>query len=149
MAHLYRALDVANYFLFTAQKDGELLSNLKVQKLVYYSQGISLALHGKPIFSDPIKAWSYGPVVTALYGRYKKYGMGGIPADPSFKPEKIDLETKKLLDEIYTVFGQFSATRLIDFTHSDQCWKGAHPNKIITHKAMQESLKKYLKHGKK
>ena len=149
MVRLYKALDIANYFLFKAGKDGELISNLKLQKLVYYAQGIHLALYGKPIFNDPIKAWTYGPVVPSLYGRYKKHGMGNVPLDPSFDPKKIDQKTKDFLDEIYTAFGQFSATRLIDFTHSDQCWKDAHPNKIITHKAMQESLKKYLKNGKK
>lgn len=146
---LYRALDIANYFLYRAEKDGELISNLKVQKLIYYAQGIHLALYGAPLFNDPIKAWAYGPVVPSLYRKYKKYAMGGVPADRFFDPDLIDEKSKGFLDEIYTAFGQFSATRLIDFTHSDQCWKDANPNKIITHKAMQDSLKKYLKNGKK
>lgn len=149
MAKIYKALDIANYFLFKAEKDEELISNLKVQKLIYYAQGIHLALFGKPIFEDPIKAWTYGPVVPSLYGRYKKYGTGNVPPDPAFDPETIDSKTRGFLDEIYMAFGQFSAGRLIDFTHSDQCWEDAHPNKVISHKAMQESLKKYLRNGKK
>jgi uncharacterized phage-associated protein len=153
MEHIYSALEIANYFLFKAAKDEELLSNLKVQKLIYYAQGIHLAIYGTPIFKEPIVAWAYGPVVRGLYSIYKKYGAGGILPDESFNPKSIDKETREYLDEIYTAFGQFSATRLMDFTHTDQCWKDAwkdtNPNKIITHKSMQESLKKYLKSDKK
>jgi uncharacterized phage-associated protein len=141
----YTALDIANYFLYKAAKDEELLSNLKLQKLVYYAQGIHLADCGTPIFKDIIKAWAYGPVVPGLYKAYKEYGAGAIPADKSFDPKSIDKDTREFLDEIYKVFGQFSATRLMDFTHTDQCWKDAHPNGIITHKSMQGCLKKYLK----
>jgi uncharacterized phage-associated protein len=149
MGKIYNALDIANYFLFKAAKDEELLSNLKLQKLVYYAQGIHLAYDGTPLFKDIIKAWTYGPVVPGLYKAYKEYGAGAIPADESFNPKNIDKDTKEFLDEIYKAFGQFSATRLMDFTHTDQCWKDAHPNGIITHKSMQECLKKYLKNDKK
>jgi uncharacterized phage-associated protein len=149
MAHIYRALDVANYFLFKGQKDEDLISNLKLQKLVYYAQGIHLALYGKPLFKEHIKAWNYGPVIPELYFRYNKHEANGISPDQGFKETQIDKETRVFLDEIYTVFGQFSAKRLIDFTHNDQCWKDARPNGIITHKAMQNCLKKYLRHGKK
>ena len=149
MGKIYTALDIANYFLFKAAGEEELLSNLKLQKLVYYAQGIHLAYDGTPLFKDIIKAWTYGPVVPGLYKVYKEYGAGAIPADESFNPKNIDKDTKKFLDEIYKVFGQFSATRLMDFAHTDQCWIDAHPNRIITHKSMRESLKKYLKNDKK
>jgi uncharacterized phage-associated protein len=149
MNQIYNVLDIANYFLFKAAKEEELLSNLKLQKLIYYAQGIHLAYQGTPIFKDIIKAWAYGPVVPGLYRAYKKYGAGGIPADESFNPKSIDKDMREFLDEIYKAFGQFSASRLMDFTHTDQCWKDAHPNGIISHKAMQESLKKYLKSDKK
>lgn len=149
MNQIYNALDIANYFLFKAAKEEELLSNLKLQKLIYYAQGIHLAYGGTPIFKDIIKAWTYGPVVPGLYKAYKKYGAERIPADESFNPKSIDKDMREFLDEIYKAFGQFSATRLIDFTHIDQCWKDAHPNGIISHKAMQKSLKKYLKSDKK
>lgn len=150
MSIKYSAYDIANYFLWKAQKENqELLSNLKLQKLVYYAQGIHLALYGTPIFKDQIKAWAYGPVISELYGIYKQYGAGGIPPDESFDPEIIDKDIKEFLDEIYTAFGQFSATRLMEFTHEDQCWSDAYPNKVITHKSMGKSLKKYLKNGKK
>ncbi len=149
MKGTYDVLDIANYFLFKAEKDEELLSNLKLQKLLYYAQGIHLAIYGTPIFKEQIKAWNYGPVIPAVYGKFKEYASGGIPADPGFDPDSISEDMREFLDEIYKIFGQFSAVRLMDITHSDQCWKDAHPNGIITHKAMEKCLKKYLRNDKK
>lgn len=142
----YSALDIANYFLFKAQEeDQELLSNLKLQKLVYYAQGIYLAIHGKPLFEDRIEAWGYGPVVPSLYHRYKIHGAGGIPADPDFNPTSIDKNTLDFLDEIFVAFGQFSAIRLMEIAHSDKCWKEAGSGNEIPLAAMETCLKKYLK----
>lgn len=144
----YTAFDIANYFLFKARADEELISNLKLQKLVYYAQGLHLAEEGAPLFDEIIAAWTYGPVVLQLYDKYKKYKALGIPADKLFDPNCIDSDTKEFLDEVYTVFGQFSALRLKDLTHSDKCWKDAQPtNGLITHKAMRETLKKYIEDG--
>lgn len=141
----YTAEDIANYFLYKAQKDNqELISNLKLQKLVYYAQGIHLAMHGRPIFRDDIRAWNYGPVVPELYQKYKNKGAKGILPDVSFNPKTIDNSMKIFLDEIYIAFGQFSAVRLMELSHSDNCWKDARPDKVIKHSAMATDLKKYL-----
>jgi uncharacterized phage-associated protein len=150
MTTKYTALDIANYFLYKAQEEGqELLSNLKLQKLVYYAQGLHLVLHdGQPLFEDTIEAWNYGPVVPDLYHRYKEWSANGIPANINFNHETIDSETKTFLDEIYEVFGQFSAIRLMNLSHSDKCWiDAADIGGEITCAAMQNGLKKYLKNG--
>ena len=66
------AVDVARYFLAQSDDDaGDIISNLKLQKLLYYAQGVTLALTGKPLFSDPIEAWQHGPVVPSVYRLYK------------------------------------------------------------------------------
>lgn len=141
--------DIANYFLFKSAKEGENgepMSNMKLQKLVYYAQGLHLVLFNSPLFPEKIKAWEHGPVVPQLYHKYKKCGAGGIPCDGSFKISKIKKSTRNFLDEVYTVFGQFSAIGLRDLTHSDTCWKEARPsNGEITEAAMTSCLKKYVK----
>lgn len=147
MKSLYSAYDIANYFLYKAKKDQELISNLKLQKLVYYAQGLHLASLGTSLFKEKIRAWNYGPIIPELYAKYKSFGAGGIPPDKSFVPNSIGDNTREFLDDIYNAFGQFSATRLMELTHSEECWKDAHPNKIIHHQAMSIELKKYLKNG--
>ncbi len=142
----YTASDIANYFLFKAQEeDQELLSNLKLQKLVYYAQGLHLAIYGGPLFDDRIEAWQYGPVIPSLYHEYKHYGASGIPALDSYDPPIIDAETIDFLDEVYEFMGQYSAIRLMEMAHSDDCWIDAGIGNIITCDAMKNDLKKYLK----
>lgn len=138
--------DIADYFLGKAYRDDECLSNMKLQKLIYYAQGLHLIFYGSALFPEQIKAWEHGPVVPQLYHKYKKFGASGIPIDILAKEPSIKKDTKKFLDEVYSVFGQFSATRLRDITHSDECWKEARPtNGTITHDAMRKSLRKYVK----
>ena len=55
--------DVAKYFLALTDEDaGDLISNLKLQKLVYYAQGFHLALFDTPMFGEPIEAWTHVPL---------------------------------------------------------------------------------------
>ena len=144
----YDVFDIANYFLFKAQADEqELLSNMKLQKLVYYAQGLHLVVFDKPLFNDSIEAWTYGPVVPRLYHEYKKFDKGGIPPYDGFDPSKIDKVTQDFLDEVYTVFGQFSAIRLMEISHSDKCWKEAGMGNEITIESMKKDLRKYLSNG--
>lgn len=141
------ALDVAKYFLFKASEDNDLLSNLKLQKLVYYAQGLFLAETGSPLFSEKVEAWTYGPVIPDLYHNYKNHGADAIPVDPIFKPNTITPEIRSFLDEIYTVFGQFSGPRLIEISHSDDCWSEDIVGNVITHEEMAKALKRYIKNG--
>jgi uncharacterized phage-associated protein len=149
----YSACDIADYFLWKAQEENqELLSHMKLQKLVYYAQGLYLAIFEKPLFEDKINAWTYGPVVESLYHDYKIHGASGIPANPSFDPRLLDVNTREFLDDVFKAFGQFSAIRLMEISHTDQCWidskpTDSQPAKEITHDAMRDCLKKYIKNG--
>lgn len=133
------ARDVARYFLAKADPDaGDTISNLKLQKLCYYAQGFALALAGKPLFPETIEAWEHGPVVPTLYHAYKSNGSSAIP------PEPIDLQTypsavAELLDDVYKVYGQYSAWKLRNMTHDEPPWKDARAGDgIITHTSMQQ-----------
>ena len=134
------ANDIANYFLSLPDDDaGDSISNLKLQKLCYYAQGFHLAMYDKPLFDDDIEAWQHGPVVESLYHKYKGCGSGAIPP-----AEKLDLalyskEIKELLNEIYQVYGQFSAWKLRELTHAEPPWKEAYDKgaATISHKSMK------------
>ena len=106
-----------------------------------------MALYNEPLFSQRIEAWQYGPVVPELYHYYKDNCSNGISANNNFDPLSIDGETRSFLDEIYEVFGQFSAVQLMKYTHSDRCWIDAGIGNEITIEAMKIDLKKYLKDG--
>ena len=70
--------DVANYFIGLSLKnkldtDGtvEGITNLKLQKILYFAQCAYLALYDKPLFEDEVLAWEYGPVISSVYNKYK------------------------------------------------------------------------------
>ena len=148
MATQYKAIDIAEYFLWKADQDNqELLSNMKLQKLLYYAQGLFLVVNDSLLFKEKIEAWTYGPVIPNLYHFYKEYGANGIPANSGFDPLLIDEDTRDILDEIYEVFGQFSAIRLMEIAHSDKCWEDTDIGNEISIDSMKKCLKKYLKNG--
>jgi len=135
--------DVAEYFLAqTDEEAGDLISNLKLQKLVYYAQGFHLAMFGRPLFKERIEAWTHGPVVVPLYRKYKVFADGPIPRPKDFDVETLDLETRELLDEVYKVYGQYSAWKLRNLSHEDPPYQEGlkSPGAIIS----SESLQKYF-----
>ena len=115
--------DVAHYLLAQMDIDaGDLISNLKLQKLVYYAQGFALALYSRPLFSERIEAWTHGPVVPDLYHEYKGFGSEALPFPSGYDFSNFDAQTRELLDEVYATYGQFSAWKLRDMTHSEPPW---------------------------
>jgi uncharacterized phage-associated protein len=146
------ARTVANYYLSLLDENaGDTLSNLKIQKLVYYAQGFHLAMFGVPLFGDSIEAWQHGPVVPTLWRTFNKYGAGSIPMDEArtFKDENVteDLfneQQKELLNEVWTVYGQFSGWKLRNMTHDEYPWKSTFQNCEISHDKMKSYFKTLL-----
>jgi uncharacterized phage-associated protein len=140
--------DIARYFLAQVNEDeGDLISNLKLQKLVYYAQGFHLALFDTPLFNEPIEAWTHGPVVPELYHHYKQYEPGPIelPSDVNF--DIYSGPKKDFLNEIYNALGQFSAWKLRNMTHAEPPWLDASATAgVITHDAMRNYFKTRIKH---
>ena len=93
---------------------------LKLQKLLYYCQGYSLALTGKPAFPEPIEAWKYGPVVNSVYQEYKKYNGGIIPIDKIISNNCIDETTSAIARMVVDYKGRLSGTTLANATHKEK-----------------------------
>src|SRR4051812_7192136 len=106
------AIDAAKYLLTLDDQDaGDLTSNLKLQKLLYYAQGVNLALRDAPLFDDKIEAWQHGPVSPPVYHEYKSHGGDPIPRPEDFNPLSLPEADRDILNEVHTVYGQFSAWR--------------------------------------
>lgn len=145
---MYKAYYIAEWFLARNRKDlidgsDEAISNLKLQKLLYYAQGCTLALTGEPLFDDEILAWEHGPVVPEIYHKYKKNGANGIPYDSNFDYRSLDPRTAAILEEVYQEFGQYSAWKLRNMTHQETPWKKTKKNDVISN----ELIKDYFIHN--
>ena len=131
----YAAQDVALWFLnyvrsLNSEEDEEHLSNLKLQKLLYYAQGTYLAIKGKPLFGEEIQHWTHGPVVPAVYYKYCSNRGNPIPYDETFSAD-MDNETNSILAQVYETFGQYSAWGLRNLSHSETPWISTKTNEVI------------------
>lgn len=141
-----KATDVAKWFLYRNKIDydlgytDELISNLKLQKLLYYAQGCVLALTGKPLFDEEIYAWEHGTVVPEIYHKYKSYGKNGIELkdEDNFDINIFDDDTIKILESVYDEFGQYSAWKLRNMTHEETPWLKTLKNCIIKKELIKE-----------
>lgn len=134
--NLISASEVAKWFLARnnvamAEDGAENISNLKLQKLLYYAQGVYLAITGKPLFYDNIVAWKHGPVVVDVYHEYKEFGANGITLSDDFVDPHFNEETESILEDVYNEFGQFSAWKLREMTHNEDPWKETEQSKVI------------------
>lgn len=125
--------DIAKYFLIRAQEDGELISPLKMQKMVYFAYAAYLrSKKGKEkLFNEKIEAWPNGPVVPSLYQELKVYGSGPINslkyADISIDEFKKNAPTEvlELLNGVYETCSQFTAFELTMVSHQEKAWQEA------------------------
>lgn len=144
------SIDVAKFFLAQSNEEaGDLVSNLKLQKLVYYAQGFHLAVYDEPLFDDAIEAWTHGPVVPVVYHHFKHHGSGSIPVPDDFNPTVFTQEQFELLNEVQQIYGQYSAWRLREMTHEEAPWRlnfepGA-MSKVIPAESMQSFFKTLVK----
>jgi uncharacterized phage-associated protein len=142
----YDAKNVAKYFIYLASKnvvgdneEREGITNLKLQKILYFAQAYYLAKLDKPLFENPILAWEYGPVVSEVYRKYKSNGSNAIISEKDTR--LISNEDKENLKKIWASFGGYSASRLVDISHAHTPWKNAHSSG--SNEISQKAIKDY------
>ncbi len=157
----YDVLDVSRYVINYSNEKDYGISNLKLQKVLYFIQAYFLINeeHETPCFCERIEAWDFGPVAPEAYREYKQYGSTNIPTMKSFidldeadiwnserKLYQTDIISEmdgKLINEVVDKFSDFSATDLVTLTHNQAPWKEAyvpHMNNEIT----VEAIKRYF-----
>lgn len=129
---------IADYILTKANPEvGETITNLKLQKLLYYVQGFHLAIKGEKLFSNKVYAWNYGPVVVDVYHEFKEYGANPLPVPNNFDYDSIPEEVQDLIDEVWDVYGQYSALKLMNLTHEESPWKDTNQSDVISDEKMK------------
>jgi uncharacterized phage-associated protein len=121
------SLNVARYFIVKAYEDGieAEMTNMKVQKLLYYAQSLHLALYDEPLFDAEIQAWRYGPVCPPAYHFYSQFEANQLPIPTQEFLAQFSAEKRELLEEVWGYFGGYHAYRLSDMTHVEFPWKKA------------------------
>lgn len=134
----YNALEVANYVVWRAGISDKEITNLKLQKILYYLHSYYLLKHNKPLFKDVIEKWKLGPVVPNVYQEYKNFGAKRIDKVPdmvSFNSEggitiqkynveesSITKEDRREIEPIIDRLLQYDGFELVERTHSHPMW---------------------------
>jgi uncharacterized phage-associated protein len=133
---MYDVSYIAKWFLnrdrvtgMISESDG--ISNMKLQKLLYYAQGTFLAVKGEKLFADDLLAWPQGPVIESIDREYKQNNSNPIPFDEDFDDSCISDEDKEWLEGTYNTFSRFSAWKLSEMTHMEEPWKNTKIGDII------------------
>lgn len=133
------AVELAKNIIVYAGMHGHQITNLKLQKMLYYVQGYFSAKFGKDLFEEDLVNWAYGPVVPAVYYEYCSYGASAI------KPEALsklfngltDKQTRyicKILDKCL----DYTARELVSMTHAEAPWQNTSRNQVIEKAKLQK-----------
>jgi uncharacterized phage-associated protein len=125
MVKVLDCFDIGEYFIRMANERGSFISNLKLQKLVYYAQAWYLALHDRPLFDEDFEAWIHGPVIPVLYQKYKKFSWHPIDEDAN---PNLPQYVKDFLDEVAEEYFACDAYELEQMTHIEAPWNQARGN---------------------
>lgn len=127
----YNAIDIARWFIYRNYEDvsngeDEKMTLLKLLKLLYYAEGCSLALDRGSLFDEKIVAWEHGPVVEEVWRSFDNaYNLHTDESDMAKSLSKISDEDEELLEDVYSVFGKYSASGLRNKTHAESPWLDA------------------------
>jgi uncharacterized phage-associated protein len=92
------------------------ITNLKLQKILYLIHLVSLGRRGVPLINEYFEAWDFGPVEPELYHAVKFFGSDFIKLVPRSK-NLIDKESSDLIEEVFEVLKNKTATQLVQLTH--------------------------------
>ena len=137
MEKMQRYSLIADYFIALSNERQSPITNLKLQKLVYYAQAWHMTLVGRELIAEDFQAWVHGPVIPALYNDYREYGWKPLMRDDltpyAFDKikEQLPEDTLKLLEDVrYEYFG-LDAFELEKLTHNEDPW-------LITRKGLPD-----------
>ena len=131
----YNVFVIANAFIELSNKENRTdLTNMKLQKLVYISQGFSLAVRKEELFQEPVHAFQWGPVIPILYQALKNNGKNPIneKIPMRFGDPEIDLAGESIefaiISAVWRKYGKFTAAQLSTITHEkgspwEKAWK--------------------------
>jgi len=93
---------------------------LKLQKLLYFTQGISFCMNDEEFFEEQFSAWVHGPVIPSVYHQYKHYGYN--PIDVKYSLPEITDKQMQTLKYVKDNYGIYDGKYLEELTHTQTPW---------------------------
>ena len=137
------ALEIADHLIRKGLDNDNALTPLQVIKLVYFCHGWMLGLYGRPLCTQEVRAWIYGPVIPDVYHELKVYGGSEIMVDMGMPNPELDEYEDDLVKQVYDKYGRFSGVDLSRRTHAPgtpwhKIWKRKGRNAVIPNPLIQK-----------
>lgn len=145
----YSALDVAYETINYLNAKKSVVSNLKLQKLLYFFQGLYAVPNNERLFEENFEAWQYGPVIPSVYREFNMYGANSIPSYSQRELDSMGIETlddddASFIHEIALVLRRQSAFDLVEITHNQDPWKDVYNPNLREIEISFDSIAKYF-----
>ena len=112
-----RSSAAAEHVLWLRRRADADTTPIHVLKIVYVCHGWMLAVHHAPLITEPVEAWTYGPVVPTIYHDYKKYGAQNIPDAGKDHADVFGDRERDLVAVIEEAYRPYTAVQLSALTH--------------------------------
>lgn len=139
---MYDVMKVVNWLRIRNKADlktnenAEVLTQMKVMKLLYFIQGTSLVYLHERFFPQDVVAWKYGPAVEKVHNKYRgQREIVNTINEEDVKDYKELNESPKhgeILSSVYDTFGNKSAYDLMRITHKQSPWINTDQGKAIS-----------------
>ena len=124
---MYSALELSKYIESKCIREQSPISNLQLQKILYFVQREFLQKRGEPAFEDSTQAWQFGPVVPEVY--YYFCGFGAMPISHLYGEHHIEPKDVSLVDGIVEAKRQLPPWDLVAESHqSNGAWDQIYQN---------------------
>lgn len=148
---MYSVFEIAYWFIerneqVMAEKGADSMSLLRLLKLLYYAEGCYLALHhGKKLFEEKIVAWEHGPAIEEVYNAYPDpYNLALVDQEQE-AAHRIAQEDQEILEQVFMIFGRYSAWELREKTRSELPWLEATKNgQCVNREINQQTMQQYF-----
>lgn len=103
-------VQICNWHINHFKNNNKSLTLLNLMRLLFISQGWSLALRNTPLFEEDIEAWASGPIIPKVYTLFRPQGYSitkSLEVD-----ENSNLLDVQFLEEIYKIYGSMSSSKL-------------------------------------
>lgn len=114
-----KTINVAQY-IFTTYKQisGEVIDEMKLQKLLYFAQRESLAITNEPLFDGEFEGWKYGPVCREIRNSITPDGILDCDGE-------ISDESKYIINNVILEYGALASWKLSELSHKELSWNHA------------------------